>query len=233
MTRENLVLAKKHYYLGRLFYFGTENIDGSLEASMEYFEKSASLGYSPAIFQVGISYYYGYRDEYCTPDYGKALEFFIQANNDDGDFFIGECYFFGNGVKRNYERAISVYEKLAKKNYTRAAMRLGHMYRDGIGVEKNIEKAIEYYTFAGERGNSAGCLYLAKMYLYGDHGVEVDPDLGDRWLSLWAKYDIDEDAVFYYERDPEEYGEAMEFLKKLADEGDEECRRIIEVERRK
>ena len=232
MTHENLILAKKYYYLGRLFYFGTENIDGSLEGSMEYFEKSADLGYSPAIFQMGISYYYGYRDEYCTPDYGKALEFFIKAQNENGDFFIGECYFYGNGVKRSYEKAISIYEKLMKKGYTQAAMRLGHMYRDGTGVEKNIEKAIEYYTFAGERGNSAGCLYLAKMYLYGE-GVEVDKDLGDKWLMLWAKYDIDEDAVFYYERAPEEYDEAMTFFKKLADEGDEECIRILKAEKRR
>lgn len=228
MTHENLILAKKYYYLGRLFYFGTEYIDGSLEESMECFEKSADLGYSPAIFQMGISYYYGYRDEYCTPDYDKAFEFFIKAQNEDGDFFIGECYFYGNGVKRNYEKAISIYEKLVKKSYTHAAMRLGHMYRDGTGVEKNIEKAIEYYTFAGEHGNSAGCLYLAKMYLYGE-GVEVDKDLGDKWLQLWAKLDIDEDAVFYYERAPEEYDEAIKFFKNLADEGDEECIRILKA----
>lgn len=233
MTQEKLNLAKKYYYLGRLFYFGTENVDASLETSMEYYEKSAELGYSPAIFQMGISYYYGWRDEYCTPDYGKALEFFIRADSDDGNFFIGECYYFGHGVKKNYERAISVYEKLAKKNYTRAAMRLGHMYRDGIGVERNVEKAIEYYSFAGERGNSAGCLYLAKMYLYGNYGVEVDKALGDRWLKLWARYDVDEDAVFYRERDPEEYDEAMAFFEKLADGGDMECAGILVKEKRR
>ena len=229
MTNEELILAKRHYYLGRLYENGTRNIDCDIEAAIENYEKSAALGYPPAIFQVGMSYYYCYRDD--EPDYKKAFEYFLLSGTDDGDFWIGRCYHYGFGVKQSYPKAISIYEKLVKRGYTYAMMTLGHMYRGGIGVEKDQEMAAKYYLLAAEGGNDAGYLHIAVSYKHG-FGIEQDLEKADFWFKKWrenAKEDIDEDS-FYNERAPEEYDEAMDLFGTLADQGDVECLRILRAE---
>ena len=229
MTDENLILAKKYYYLGRLFSMGTINIDADSDAAIEYFRKSAELGYGEAIFQLGMCHTYSWVED--EPDYEKAFEYYLMSKTDNGDYWVGRSYHYGHGVKQSYEKAIAIYEKLCKRGYTYAMMTLGHMYRGGIGVEKNQELAAKYYLMAAEGGNDAGYLHIAISYKHG-FGVERDDEKAAYWFKKWKENGRDEDdePCFYNEKAPDEYREAMDLFRTLANQGDAECLRILRAE---
>lgn len=227
MTNENLILAKKYYYLARLFSMGTKNINADTDAAVEYFEKSAALGYPPALFQMGMNYCHDWRSD--EPDYEKAFEYFMLSNTDDGEYWIGRCYHYGYGVRQSYPKAIAIYERLAGRGYSQAMMALGHLYRGGVGVEKDQEKAATYYLMAAEAGNGAGCLHIGISYKHG-FGVEKNEELADKWLKEWAKRRPADNAEYYFEKEPDEYAKAMDFFKLLADRGDGDAIRVLRAE---
>ena len=229
MTDEKTVLAKKYYYLGRLFSMGAKKIDQDTEAAIEYFEKARDLGYADATFQLGLIYYEGWRHQ--KPNYDKAFECFLLSGTDNGEFWVGRCYQQGRGVTQSYEKAIAIYEKLVKRGYTNAMMSLGHIYRGGSGVEKNQELAAKLYLMAAEGGNDSGYLHIAISYKHG-FGIEKSQEKADYWFKKWRKNGRKEsDLCLYHEKEPDEYHEAMDFFRAMADQGDIECLRIIRAER--
>ena len=226
MTIDDSTLAKKYYYIGRLYYYGMPWLESDDEVAAEFFDKAALLGHPDGIFQCGMSYFEGFGRE--DVDYSRAFELFVLAGNDNGTYFVARCYHYGFGVKQSYEKAIRIYENLVRRGYSYAAMSLGHMYRFAEGVEKDIARAIEYYRIAAELGNAEGCLQLAKLYFYGED-VEKDEEQYHRWLDEWARLDVGpEDPYFYDECAPKEYEEAIELFRSLARAGDEECQKILD-----
>ena len=228
MTNEKTILAKKYYYLGRLFSMGGRNIGQDTQAAIEYFEKSRDLGYAEATFQLGMIYYEGWR--YKNPDYDKAFEYFLFSGTDNGEFWVGKCYQQGHGVTQSYEKAIAIYEKLVKRGYTNAMMSLGHIYRGGCGVEKNQELAAKLYLMAAEGGNDSGYLHIAISYKHG-FGIEKNHEKADYWFKKWKKNGRGEsDLCYYHEKEPDEYREAMDFFTELAKKGDNDCIQILMAE---
>lgn len=84
----------------------------------------------------------GYRDAFCD---------------------LGKMYYEGNGVPKDYQKALAMFEKAildddhygdgysGQKNYEALAY-LGVIYRDGLGVEVNREKAIDYLMQSTNNG---------------------------------------------------------------------------------
>jgi TPR repeat protein len=65
---------------------------------------------------------------------------------------LGTVYFEGDGVPKDFAKAMEWYEKSAEQGYVVAQSSLGEMYEKGHGVPKNRAKAIEWYTKAAEQG---------------------------------------------------------------------------------
>lgn len=81
--------------------------------------------------------------------YNKAI-YWLQRGVERGKSFrnfdeynLGELYFKGKGIEKNYDKARALLEKATDNE--KANCLLGIMYRDGIGVSKNIGKAKEYF----------------------------------------------------------------------------------------
>ena len=74
----------------------------------------------------------------------RAFEFWTKAaelGHVRAQFYLGTCYDFKIGKKRNLKLAKQWYEKAAKAGHDLAQYNLGFMYRDGIGVRKNLKKS--------------------------------------------------------------------------------------------
>ena len=68
-------------------------------------------------------------------------------------FYLAWCYKYGEGVKKDLEKAVEWLTKAAEKGYAPAQNGLGFCYEFGDGVEKDLNKAIEWYTKAAEQGD--------------------------------------------------------------------------------
>lgn len=61
---------------------------------------------------------------------------------------LGNAYYRGEGVEKNYETALSWLQKAADAGNTDVLVTLGTMYLNGEGVEKDPQKALEFFTRA-------------------------------------------------------------------------------------
>ena len=76
-------------------------------------------------------------------------------------FYLGWCYKYGEGVKKDIAKAVEWLTKAAEQSYAPAQNALGFCYEYGDGVEKDLKKAIEWYTKAAEQGDARAQSNLA------------------------------------------------------------------------
>jgi len=64
----------------------------------------------------------------------------------DALFRLGQKYYYGTGVGKDYREAAACYRKAAEQGHSDAAERLGYMYRDGLGVERSWSEAQKWFS---------------------------------------------------------------------------------------
>lgn len=111
--------------------------------------------------------------------YEDAYKYYEQAaimGIDIAFLKMGEFYEFGNGVEKDYVKAVYYLSLACEKNVKGAAFLLstiGVNYRIGNGIEKDIAQAIRLYEKAAEYGNVSSLNDLGMIYYYG-YDIERD-----------------------------------------------------------
>ncbi|MCK9154923.1 MAG: sel1 repeat family protein [Paludibacteraceae bacterium] len=82
--------------------------------------------------------------------------------------YLGDCYYNGDGVEKNYTQAVKWYSKATEKGDAISQLFLGDCYRLGKGIEKNYIAAAEWYRKAAEQGNNDAQSNLGLCYIIGD-----------------------------------------------------------------
>lgn len=115
--------------------------------------------------------------EMAISEYQQSAE-----NGDPGSqYLLGLKLSKGNGVKKDYLKAMEWFKKSAEQGNADAAFSLGAMYHKGMGVEVNKDAAIEWYEKAAERGNYKAQFNLGT--LYGNAGNYM---MAEKWLRKGA-----------------------------------------------
>ena len=95
----------------------------------------------------------------------------------DGDFKIcaelGKAYYYGNGVTKDINKAIQLYEKACDGGEVLRCSDLGYAYNKGEEVTKDFNKAAHFYQKACDGGVMGGCFNLSLAYKTGK-GVTKD-----------------------------------------------------------
>lgn len=164
----------------------------------------------------------------------------IEPMNEQEIYNWGVIYFNGvGGVKKDYEKALKMFELAAGENYASAERALGWMYFQGKGVEKDETKGAKLLLRAYEQGvEDAGLLYVVgQMFLYALY-VEEDIVKGIQLLKDAAdkKYDENCSAAqcllgqIYYEGKyiMRDLKEAEKWLIMAKNNGNEEARYLLE-----
>lgn len=134
-------------------------------------------------------------------DYPSALMEFIplaEAGDAHAQFMLGEMYANGQGLSRDYKKAVEWLRKSAEQGFADSQLRLGEMSAKGLGMEVNHEEAAKWFGLAAshsdvdghfretaEQGLVASQLKLAKMYADGQ-GVEQSYEKAAKWYHLAA-----------------------------------------------
>jgi len=138
---------------------------------------------------------------YNDKNYKVALESFkasIAIGEDTGksQFFIGQMYYYGNGIEKNYTKAREYYQKSAEANIDGAYYMLGNIYYSGIGVEVDYLKAKEWFLKAAKQNIAGAQYFLGVIHRYGK-GVEKNNTEAHQWFSTaavlgsnWGKYEL-------------------------------------------
>ena len=99
---------------------------------------------------------------------------------------LGNCYWDGIGVEKNYDEAFKWYKKSAEQGYANAQFMLGNCYQNGIGVKKNDDEAFNWYKKSAEQGNKNAQFMLGQCYWHGI-GVKKNYDEAIKWYNKSAK----------------------------------------------
>ncbi|MCN7055389.1 sel1 repeat family protein [Escherichia coli] len=69
---------------------------------------------------------------------------------------MGDAYFEGDGVTRDYVMAREWYSKAAEQGNVCSCNQLGYMYSRGLGVERNDAISAQWYRKSATSGDELG-----------------------------------------------------------------------------
>jgi TPR repeat protein len=129
--------------LAFLYEFGY-GINQDMIKAHEYYRKACEMECTYGFFLYGTLC----RDIGTQSGYDKArslLEKGCDAHHRDSILALGDMYYNGQGVKKDYTKAGNYYMKASCLDCQSATIKLADMYLDGLGFDKNDDKAFELY----------------------------------------------------------------------------------------
>jgi len=142
-----------------------------------------------------------------------------------GEFFSqyesGSRYYYANGVKQDYKKAVYWFQKAAEQGLAKAQCKLGVCYLYGNGIKQDYEKAVYWFLKATEKEDLDAQICLGFCYMDGQGGTQ-DIEKAIYWYNKVAEKGIAKAepllGLCYYKK--EEYEKAVYWYKKAAEKGD-------------
>ena len=80
---------------------------------------------------------------------------------------LAEHYYKGNGVTKDYSKALDLFQRAAEGGLTQAHFRLGLINHYGKGKSKDLKEAFNHYQMAAKQNDPEAQFNLGLMYRYG------------------------------------------------------------------
>ena len=196
---------------------------GDGEKMMEWYQKAADLGYSDAYGNIGMAYVYGLGG--IPQDGEKAVEYLEKGYENGwqyGAFALGELYRQGEIVRKDLNKAVAWYEKIADTD-PGAQAALESLAAERQAYDEAMAELAELEKTA-ESGDSAAVTELARFYLTGNDVLPADTAKAKALYDSLAKAeeaapayaDFREAEKLYFEQ--QDYQGAFRAVKDLEDE---------------
>ena len=164
---KDVIVKKRGLYSVGTFYYLGDVVNKDYKKAVEYFNKSAELGYSNAYNKLGIMYEDGIG---VKKNYVKALFNYKKAaelKNMYGIYNVARCYDYSIGVKQDINKAIKYYNLSGDLGYSQSYYNLSVIYKTGIGgIKKDYDLAVNYLMKAVRMGNKTAKKVLASVGKY-------------------------------------------------------------------
>jgi hypothetical protein len=98
---------------------------------------------------------------------------------------LGQMYYRGEGVPRNYAKAFQWLQRAAVQRHAGAQLALALMYARGHGVRKNMAGAFMWAKKAADNGDAVAQRVTGNMYDTGN-GVRKDAAKAFKWYQMAA-----------------------------------------------
>jgi len=117
----------------------------------------------------------------------KLLQPLAQQGHAGAQFYLGNMYANGTGVKKDINKAMQWFHKAAEQGYATAQWFLGWAYLNGerVGIQKNADEAAIWFLKAAKQGVPEAQYFLGNMYKDGV-GVKKDIREAIRWYRKAA-----------------------------------------------
>ena len=120
-------------------------------------------------------------------DYTTAFSCYMSDTlNPHKQYKIGEYYYEGKVVDKDYNKAVEWFTKSANANDSDGQNNLGYCYRRGKGVPQDDKMAVYYFTLAANNNNSFAQYNLGWCY-ENAKGVEQDLAKAAYWFEKAAE----------------------------------------------
>lgn len=117
-------------------------------------------------------------------DFDQALRE-ANAGNESACAYLGQMYYWGQGVVQNYSEAFKWFKKAVDNGDATSYYWLGVMYYDGKGVVQDDSEAFKWFQKAADNGSVEACFFLGVMYDDGQ-GVAQNYNEVFKWFQKAA-----------------------------------------------
>jgi TPR repeat protein len=108
------------------------------------------------------------------------------AGDAKSQYKLGNMYYLGDGVRRDYSQAEFWWRKAAVQRDPAAQFMLGGLYHFGQGVPQDAAQAFAWVKKAADQGHTDAEFFIATCYTQG-WGVPKDDGQGMVWLRKAAE----------------------------------------------
>lgn len=133
--------------------------------------KSSKCKYCKCNLSLGRLYYDG---KGVQQDYNKAFGLFKKACDLRESLayeYLADCYFYGQGTKINYEKALQFYLKVKPRGVIE--YQIGCIYARCLSTGSDYPKAAEHFQKGIDFGNTNSMIDLGVLY-YKGKGIQQD-----------------------------------------------------------
>ena len=105
---------------------------------------------------------------------------------------LANCYLNGT-LPLDFEKAMQYYGEAGEIGIPVALFSIGAIYNESMSgvdadaVQRDVNKAMKYWIEAGLLGHAKSQLAVGSAYMSGDEGLEVNKELGAKWLRMAAE----------------------------------------------
>ena len=135
--------------MGVMHWYG-HGVDQSDEKAKGCFKQAADLLQDPNSLASGLALY-------CEKKYEEAHSIVLrhaqEGNHPAAQYCMGDMYYRGRGVQKNYKQAMEWYLKAAKQGNVGAQHMVGSMFEREEGVDRDYKQAMEWYLQAANQGH--------------------------------------------------------------------------------
>lgn len=159
-------------------------MDGDYEPALLHYLQSAEmgseLGQSNAAWM--LTHGYGYEGEHAAQLAITLYQRAAEQGNHEALLQIGDSYYYGRGVPRDWTHAAQVYGEASKHRVAQASYNMGFMHEYGAGLPQDLHLAKRYYDKALEAQPDAFVpVFLALCGLWAHSWwLSVKPYVPDR-----------------------------------------------------
>ncbi|HGO5816015.1 TPA: tetratricopeptide repeat protein [Mannheimia haemolytica] len=179
----------------------------------------------------------GLIDDFDEKKIFKWHKYFVDKHNiDKYAYFVGQGYFYGKIVEKNYSLALVYLEKSLNYGDFYTPRLLAEIYRYGLGVNKDLNKAKEYYNKSIEFQDLWGVHNLAVMFLDENKNkgalfpaselFETDLNLDDKQLKRKFTFNLGLSYLYGWGVE-QDLDKAKLYLKMSIKEGSEEAKNLL------
>lgn len=132
----------------------------------EWYEKALYEDDTLSIINIGTDYAKAEMYEHAVTCWKYIAD--KGCGNPDVYSNLGVSYYYGNGVERDYKKAVSYYQRAAAMNHPFGMYNLAVACEYGNGTPKDKGKAVEFYRKAAEKGVNQAIDALIRLGLYDE-----------------------------------------------------------------
>jgi hypothetical protein len=93
-----------------------------------------------------------------------------QMGNLSSMYYLGNCYYFGRGVRKQNKLAALWWRRAAAKGHLKGMYSIGLASRRGYGVVKDPAQALVWFKRCAQRGHANAMYAIGNMYYHGELG---------------------------------------------------------------
>lgn len=177
------------HILGTFYYYGFY-VQRYLFTAIDWFKKSADLGYSDSQYMLGMIYETAGDDTNNAPEMAKY--YYEKAAEQDHPYALYALGIWAIEVE-HYRQAEFYLEKAASQQYALAAYTLAKLLDERD--QKHPLRAFEWFMIAAKQGHIEACYYVGLYYQNGK-GVTQNIEEAIHWYEK-AAVNNDRDALYH------------------------------------